>query len=90
MKNASPFDVLAVLPGTHAAALAKAITHFLEQGLLLDGYTVTVLREGETLIVAFTDKDAPAGGRGNRGQRPGFEVTLDEKTLTIIGSQFIR
>lgn len=90
MRNASPFDVLATLPGTLAVALAKAIARFQETNLPLEAYTVTVLREGETLIVTFTDKDAPAGGRGSPGQRPGFEVMLDQKSLTIIESQFIR
>jgi len=53
-------------------------------------YRITLTSEGDSLVVAFTDGSAPPGGRGAPGARPGFEVELDARDLSVRRSSFIR
>lgn len=48
------------------------------------------VREGNSFIVTFTDRDAPLGGHGSPGKRPGYQVELDRATLRVLSSSFMR
>ncbi len=56
----------------------------------LSPYRIALMREGDGLIVVFTDKNAPPGGRGSQGARPGFEVEMSARDLTVRRSNFVR
>ncbi len=53
-------------------------------------YRITLMSEGDSLVVAFTDGSAAPGGRGAPGTRPGFEVELAAHDLSVRRSSFIR
>jgi hypothetical protein len=76
--------------GSHFRAVEQAVKVFTSRNLDLNFYKITVVREGSSLVVIFTDKDAAMGGRGSPGTRPGFEVELDEKDLRVLRANFIR
>lgn len=56
----------------------------------LSPYRIALMSEGDSLVVVFTDKDAAPGGRGSSGARPGFEVAMSARDLTVRRSSFIR
>ncbi len=56
----------------------------------LSGYRIRLMREGDSLVVAFTDKDAVPGARGGGGKRLGFEVEMNAGDLVVKRSNFLR
>jgi hypothetical protein len=55
-------------------------------------YRISVYREGELLRVIFLDKERPPGVRGSGGRPgcPGFEVTLEEESLSVVDAHFVK
>jgi hypothetical protein len=54
-------------------------------------YKVEVLREGDSVLVIFVDKDRKPGTRGTAaGQAPGFEVELKANDLSFVRANFSR
>lgn len=90
MPKNTGIEVLDQNESNNARAVRVATTVFQQQNLDLVHYKSTLVRDGESLVVIFTDKDGRAGGRGNSGTRPGFEVQMDARDLRVIRSNFIR
>lgn len=63
---------------------------FRAKGLPLACYQITVMKEGDATVVAFTDLEALPGGRGGRGLRPGFEVRMEGRDHHVTQANFIR
>ncbi len=88
--NTGAAKVADIISGTSLRPLLTAAEVFQKRVPDLSGYNVTLLRDGDSLVVTFTDKEAAAGGRGNPGQRPGFEVAMDPRDMRVLRSNFIR
>ncbi len=56
----------------------------------LSGYRITLVSEGDSQVVAFTDKDARPGDRGSAGGRLAFEVEMNATDLRVLRSNFVR
>lgn len=82
--------LLDTIQGGSFLAIQSAMTAFHRHYPDLAKYKIEVLREGDAVIVIFTDKDAPVGGRGNLGARPGFEVEMNARDLKVLRSNFVR
>ncbi len=53
------------------------------------GYRVQVQRVGKLYVVIFTDENTPPGARGSVG-KPGLEVEIDPRDMSVVRSYFIR
>lgn len=71
-------------------AIQKATEVFTEKNLDLSKYEISVVNNGNTLVVVFLDKNKTTNIIGNPGVLPGFEVELDAKDLKVINSHFVR
>ncbi len=90
MSNTAQIQVLDTIQGTNFIAVQAALPTFGRTGLDLASYRITVLGEGNSLIVTFTDKNGPAFGRGSPGIRPGYQVELDRNDLRVLQASFLR
>lgn len=77
-------------PDNNSLAIQKATEVFAEKNLDLSKYDVSVINNGDTLVVVFLDKNRTVNTIGNPGILPGFEVELDAKDLHVLKSHFIR
>jgi hypothetical protein len=82
-------EMLDTIQGTSLIVIEIAARVFRDNKLDLRDYRVTVMRDGDSRVVIFTDKNAKPGGRGNAGVRPGLEVEID-RSLHVVRSNFIR
>ena len=71
-------------------AITTAVEVFRSRNLELQAYRITLLSEGGSRVVAFADKDTRPGGRGSTGGRPGFEVEMSSRDLSVLRSSFVR
>jgi len=71
-------------------AITTAVDVFRRHNLELQAYRITLMSEGSSRVVAFADKDARPGGRGSTGGRPGFEVEMSSRDLSVRRSNFVR
>lgn len=90
MSNTAQIQELDTIQGVNFLAAQAAAAVFAQTQLHVADYRITVLGEGNSFIVLFTDKDAPLSGRGSPGKRPGYEVRLDRRSLRVLGSNFMR
>jgi len=91
LSKTSGSKVLDTIHGRSYYAIAAAMAPFHKRGLDLAFYTISVMREGNSLYVSFVDKEATQRKvRGNPGKRPGFEVELATHDLHVVRSSFIR
>ncbi len=90
MANTAQIETLDTVQGVNFLTMVAAAKVFSATKLNIAEYRLTVLGEGNALIVMFTDKDAPLGGRGSPGTRPGYQVELDRHDLRVIRSNFMR
>lgn len=81
--------IVDTLQGSNFLAIQAAMEIFRNQSPDLVQYRIEVVRDGDSLVVVFTDKDRPVGTRGSVG-RPGFEVALDPRDRHVKRSNFIR
>ncbi len=77
------------LQGSSFLAIQAAMEVFQRHNPDLAQYRIEVVRDGDLVVVVFTDKDRPAGARGGGG-RPGFEVALDPRDRHVVRSNFSR
>ncbi len=78
------------IQGSSFPAIRKGAEVFGQRVTDLSPYRIALMSEGGSLVVAFTDKDGAPGGRGSPGSRPGFEVEMSARDLTVKRSNFIR
>jgi hypothetical protein len=78
------------IQGSSLPAIRVAAEVFRKKIPDLSGYRIALMSEGDSRIVAFTDKDAPPGSRGGGGTRLGFEVEMNARDLVVRRSNFIR
>ena len=90
MLNTGSIKVLDTIQGSSYLAIQAAMGVFQRHNPDLALYKIEVVRDGDPLVVIFTDKDRPSGARGNIGARPGFEVEMDARDLHVRRSNFIR
>lgn len=82
---------LDILEGSNLLAIRAAIPVFLKsKKVKLTEYKIDVVRDGDSTIVIFVDKDRKRGVRGHNVNRPGFEVELNPKDLKVLRSNFLR
>jgi hypothetical protein len=77
------------LQGTSLLAIRAAVGEVLRHTQDLDQFKIEVLREGDAIVVAFTNKDLKPGVRGGGGKLA-FEVELNASDLKVRRSNFIR
>jgi len=90
MANTATIQQLDSIQGTSFLAIQEAIPVFAQTKLHIADYRLTVFGEGSSLIVTFTDRDAPMSGRGSPDQHPGYQVEMDRATLRVLNSSFMR
>ena len=78
------------IQGSSFPAIRRGAEVFGQRVADLSPYRIALMNEGDSLVVVFTDKDAAPGGRGSSGTRPGFEVEMSARDLTVRRSNFIR
>jgi len=74
----------------NSQAIEKATEVFMGHNPDLTQYEISVIDNGETLVVIFLDKNKTSNTIGNPGVLPGFEVELNAEDLRVIKSHFIR
>ncbi len=87
--NRERFKLVDSIEGTHFLAIRTAEEIFRAHKPDLNRYRIEVLRDGDLIIVVFSDKDRPAGTKGSVGL-PGFEVALDARDRRVRRSNFVR
>lgn len=85
-----PAKVQDKVQGSSLPAIRVAAEVFRKKIPDLSGYRIALMSEGDSLVVAFTDKDARPGARGSGGSRLGFEVEMSARDLAVRRSNFIR
>lgn len=83
--------VLDTIQGSNVLVIQAAMQVFQRQySADLRQYKIEVVREKDSVVVIFADKDREVGTRGNISKRPGFEIELDPRDLRVLRSNFIR
>jgi len=82
--------VLDTIQGTSFAPIQAAIAVFRRHNPDLTQYKIAVVREGNSVVIIFTDRDERPGAVGNPGVRLGFEVELNVREMRVVRSNFIR
>lgn len=77
------------IQGSSFQAIEAAMEVFKRHSPDLVFYKIDVVREKDSILVIFLDKDQQAGTRGSLG-RPGFEVELNARDLRVLRSNFVR
>jgi hypothetical protein len=77
------------IQGSSFPAIQAAVAVFQQRNPDLTQYKIEVVREGDSVVVIFADKDRPEGTRGSVG-KPGFEVELTARDLRVLRSNFVR
>lgn len=90
--NANYIVLATTIRGDSLLAINVAETVFKKRttGLDLTEYRIEVIRERDSLVVTFVDKDSQSDSFGGSGGRPGVEVELSFPELAIRRSNFIR
>jgi hypothetical protein len=80
------------IQGVHYPQIRVAANVFLERLPAADlaKYKISVVRDGESLVVIFTDKDRDPMTRGHNPKCPEFEVELNQVDLTVRRANFLR
>ena len=84
------FEVMDTLQGASFQPIQVAVTVFQQRNLDLQHYNITLMRDGNSLVVIFIDKDGQPDFLGNPGPRLGLEVELDSQGQHVLKSHFIR
>lgn len=87
--NMGQIQLLDRIQGSSFLAIQTAIMIFQLHKPDLSQYNIEVVREGDSVVVIFADKDRPTGTRGSIG-KPGFEVELNAQDLRVLQSNFVR
>jgi hypothetical protein len=66
-----------------------AVGVFLAEKLDLDGYKITVAKDGESVVVMFDDKDRKPGTKGS-GRRTGFNVVMRPPDFKVVRTSLVR
>ena len=90
MANMSQITVLDTIQGSSVLVIQATMEVLQRHNLDLTQYKIDVVREGNSVVVIFTDKDRQVGTRGNLSARPGFEVELNAHDLHVLRSNFVR
>ena len=90
MSNTDHVKILDTVQGSSFLAIQAAVAVFQRYKPDLSQYKMAVVRDGNSLVVIFSDKGQQAGGLGSLGARPGFEVELDSQDLRVLRSHFTR
>ncbi|MEX2188696.1 MAG: hypothetical protein WD875_17945 [Pirellulales bacterium] len=53
-------------------------------------YRIKLMENDKSLVAIFTDKDRKPGTKGHTPKRPGYEVEMKAKDLTVVRSNFLR
>lgn len=90
MSQLDPAQPRDAIQATSIAPVAVAVGALRRFNPDLNHYLITLARDKESMFVIFTDADAPVGGFGSSGKRPGYEVQLNAQNLTVVRSNLIR
>ena len=82
--------ILEKVSGRDLLAMDLALREFAKHKLDVRDYQVTLIQDGDSLVVTFTDWKETPGARGSIGRKPGFEVALSLDLQSIVRSNFIR
>jgi hypothetical protein len=83
-------DVIDTIRGKSFLAVEAAARELARHKLEIVGYKITVVQRGNSVFVIFADQNAPPGMRGSGGKKPTFEVELNARDLSVVGSYFAR
>jgi hypothetical protein len=90
LSDPAAFKLRGHLQGASLAPILAGLSVFEKRGFQLSHYQVELLREKNSYLVNFVDKDSKLEGLGNPGTRLGLEVELNAGDLSVIRSNFIR
>jgi hypothetical protein len=87
--NRARMKVVDTIQGSNFLSMRVAAEVFRRHKPDLSEYRIEVVRDGDSLVVLFSDKNRIRGTRGSVG-RPGFEVALDPRDRRVTRSNFVR
>jgi hypothetical protein len=90
MAQSNSQKVIAEFPGSTLKWIEAAEPEFHRRNLDLSNYIVAVVDYGDSVIVALSSPDQPAGARGSVGKYPGYEVEISKNGMKILRSNFVR
>jgi hypothetical protein len=90
MAQSNAQKVIAEFPGSSLKWIEAAEPEFHRRNLDLGNYIVSVVDHGDSVIVALSSPDQPAGARGSVGKYPGYEVEISKKDMQIVRSNYVR
>ena len=82
--------ILDRIQGANYPPVAVAAAVFKPRKPEWTAYKIDVVRDGESVVVIFLDKDRKPGTRGGGGVHPGFEVEMRPADLEVLRSNFVK
>lgn len=90
MSDTAKLETIDTIRGKSYLAVQAAVRELQRKNLDVVGYKIQVLKEGNSVFVIFLDQHQPEGTLGSVGAKPGFEVELDARDLSVRRSNFVR
>jgi len=78
------------IPGSALKWIHATEPEFTRRKLNLENYNVTVLDEGDTIIVSLTGLHTKPGWRGNSSSFPEYSVEISKKDLKVLWGSYNR
>lgn len=88
--QSTPPRVIAEFAGASVKWIHAAEPEFRRRNLNLDKYIVSVVEEGDSVMVSLSAPDAVKGTFGSSGSYPAFEVVISKKDLKVVRSNYVR
>ena len=82
--------VIAEFNGASVKWIHAAEPEFQRRHLNLDKYIVSVVEEGDSVVVTLSAPDAVKGMRGSSGSYPAFVVEVSRKDMKVVRANYIR
>jgi hypothetical protein len=82
--------VMAEITGASLKWILAAEPKFQREKLDLDKYVVSVVEQGDSIIVELRSFDSVKGARGSTGSYPGYELEIRKKDVKVVRSNYIR
>ena len=88
--QSNPPRVVAEFPGSCLKWIRAAEPEFQRKQLDLDKYNISVVEQGNSVVVILSSPGSPKGARGSIGAHPGYEVEVNKRDLKVLRSNYVR
>jgi hypothetical protein len=86
----SPYMKEDTISGFNFVAIQTALPELTKRNLNVSNYQISVIATDASIIVLFTDPEAPPGQTGSSPRMTSFEVELTKDAKKVIRSNFVR